>query len=87
MKTGKIDVRLLTGSAIFGIGWGMSGICRKLALSCAIYPQIISLGLILILAGPGLVNFGLSLSTGADLREMVSFASWLGCMAFGGLLV
>jgi hypothetical protein len=23
----KIDARLLTGSAIFGIGWGLSGIC------------------------------------------------------------
>jgi len=65
VKTGKIDVRLLAGSAIFGIGWGMSGICP----------------------GPGLVNFGLSLSTRADFAEIASFASWLGCMALGGLLV
>jgi uncharacterized membrane protein YedE/YeeE len=26
---GKVDARLLIGSAIFGVGWGMAGICRK----------------------------------------------------------
>lgn len=30
VKTGEIDARLLVGSAIFGLGWGMTGICRKL---------------------------------------------------------
>lgn len=40
-----------------------------------------------LIAGPGLVNFGLSLSPGADLHEIAPFASWLGCMALGGLLV
>lgn len=29
VKTGKIDTRLLVGSAIFGLGWGIAGICRK----------------------------------------------------------
>jgi uncharacterized membrane protein YedE/YeeE len=33
VATGKIDSRLLIGSAIFGIGWGMTGICRKRAKS------------------------------------------------------
>jgi len=37
VKTGGIDARLLVGSAIFGVGWGMSGICRKLAQSFLIY--------------------------------------------------
>lgn len=37
VKTGKIDAKLLIGSAIFGIGWGMTGICRKLAQSILIY--------------------------------------------------
>jgi uncharacterized protein len=32
-KIDKIDGRLLIGSAIFGLGWGMTGICRKRALS------------------------------------------------------
>ena len=33
VKPGKIDARLLFGSAIFGVGWGMAGICRKLPRS------------------------------------------------------
>lgn len=27
-KAGKIDAKLLVGAAVFGIGWGMAGICR-----------------------------------------------------------
>jgi uncharacterized membrane protein YedE/YeeE len=30
--TAKIDAKLLTGSAIFGIGWGLSGFCPGPAL-------------------------------------------------------
>lgn len=37
VKTDKIDARLLVGSAIFGLGWGMAGICRKRAQSILIY--------------------------------------------------
>lgn len=29
VEPSKIDARLLIGSALFGIGWGMAGICRK----------------------------------------------------------
>lgn len=36
VKTGKIDARLLVGSAIFGLGWGITGICRKPAQSILI---------------------------------------------------
>jgi hypothetical protein len=25
---GKVDLNLMTGAAIFGIGWGLAGICR-----------------------------------------------------------
>jgi uncharacterized membrane protein YedE/YeeE len=28
-KKGKVDAQLLTGAALFGVGWGMVGICRK----------------------------------------------------------
>lgn len=31
-KKGKVDGRLLAGAALFGIGWGIEGICRKLLL-------------------------------------------------------
>jgi hypothetical protein len=37
VKSDKIDTRLLVGSAIFGLGWGMTGICRKLTQSILIY--------------------------------------------------
>jgi hypothetical protein len=28
-RKGKVDAQLLTGAAVFGIGWGIEGICRK----------------------------------------------------------
>jgi hypothetical protein len=28
-KKGKVDVRLLVGAAVFGVGWGIEGICRR----------------------------------------------------------
>ena len=40
VKTGKIDGRLLVGSAIFGLGWSMTGICRKRAQSYPIVNHI-----------------------------------------------
>lgn len=31
-KGGKIDSKLLIGSSIFGVGWGLTGVCRKLLI-------------------------------------------------------
>jgi hypothetical protein len=31
-KGGEIDSKLLIGSSIFGVGWGLAGICRKLLI-------------------------------------------------------
>ena len=28
-RKGKVDGRLLAGAAVFGVGWGIEGICRK----------------------------------------------------------
>lgn len=28
-RKGKVDAQLLAGAAVFGIGWGIEGICRK----------------------------------------------------------
>lgn len=32
-KAGKVDLKLIGGAAIFGIGWGLAGICRACYLS------------------------------------------------------
>jgi hypothetical protein len=31
-KGGKIDSKLLIGSSLFGVGWGLAGLCRKLLI-------------------------------------------------------
>ena len=31
-KTAEIDMKLVLGATIFGIGWGLGGICRELYL-------------------------------------------------------
>ena len=28
-RKGKVDARLLAGAAVFGVGWGIEGICRR----------------------------------------------------------
>lgn len=35
--SGRIDSRLLIGSALFGIGWGLSGLCPGPAISGLVY--------------------------------------------------
>jgi len=42
VEPGKVDARLLIGSAVFGIGWGMAGICRKLPQSIMTYIFVLS---------------------------------------------
>lgn len=81
-KGGKIDSRLLIGSTIFGVGWGMAGICREFSF------LILDVMLLLIrslTAGPGLVNFGRALGSGG--QALAPYAGWLASMIIGGLLV
>jgi hypothetical protein len=48
----KIDARLLGGSAIFGIGWGLSGLCPGPAIAdLAIVPRDVILFVIAMAAG------------------------------------
>ncbi|KAH9173591.1 hypothetical protein EDB89DRAFT_1958676 [Lactarius sanguifluus] len=61
-KKGKVDARLLTGAALFGVGWGIEGICP----------------------GPGLINFGWALATGANVKPL---ATWLTAVIIGGFVV
>ncbi|KAN0139545.1 hypothetical protein V8E53_002661 [Lactarius tabidus] len=62
-KKGKVDGRLLVGAALFGVGWGIEGICP----------------------GPGLINFGWALATGA--ASIKPLATWFAAVVVGGFLV
>ncbi|MHA1549045.1 MAG: DUF6691 family protein [Alphaproteobacteria bacterium] len=47
----KIDRRLVAGSAIFGIGWGLSGLCPGPAIAdLALVPQSVSIFVLAMLA-------------------------------------
>jgi len=61
-KKGRLDGRLLAGAALFGVGWGIEGICP----------------------GPGLINLGRALATGANIKPL---ATWLTAVVIGGFLV
>jgi uncharacterized membrane protein YedE/YeeE len=43
-RTGKIDVRLLAGAALFGFGWGIAGICRKSSSHPSGHAAVLALG-------------------------------------------
>jgi uncharacterized membrane protein YedE/YeeE len=48
----KIDTPLVVGAAVFGIGWGMSGICPGPAISLlAFWPQYLPIYLLALFAG------------------------------------
>ena len=80
-RVGEIDTQLLVGSAIFGVGWGLAGICREfLSLSLSSSPFADRH----YLAGPALVNFGRALGSGG--QAMTPYAVWLASMVAGGLL-
>jgi uncharacterized protein len=54
---GKIDARLLSGAALFGVGWGLAGYCPG--------PALVSLAS----AAPGVLVFVLALVLGSKLTE------------------
>jgi uncharacterized membrane protein YedE/YeeE len=54
----RIDTRLIAGSALFGVGWGMSGICPGPAISLiAFLPDNLWIFLVAMLAGSYLGSF------------------------------
>lgn len=79
-KNTKVDFNLVLGAAIFGVGWGLGGICREL-LASILGTCVLTSGLI---AGPGLVNLGRALASGSGIQQS---AVWVGSVALGGLLV
>lgn len=74
----KIDARLVGGSVLFGIGWGICGVCRECLIG---FRPISELETCHYKAGPALVNFGRALYTGENISVG---ASWLLAMLFGG---
>jgi uncharacterized membrane protein YedE/YeeE len=59
-ERGAIDARLLFGSALFGVGWGLSGYCPG--------PALVSLAS----AAPGVLLFVLALIVGSKLASGLS---------------
>jgi hypothetical protein len=61
----RIDPQLVFGSAIFGIGWGMSGICPGPAISLiAFWPQYLPVYLLALFVG----SYGASIVIPSDRR-------------------
>lgn len=77
-KGGPIDLKLLSGAALFGVGWGSSGMCRMcFPISKNAYSHRTP-------AGPGLVNLGRSLITGTNI---LPYATWVAATVIGGLFI
>jgi uncharacterized membrane protein YedE/YeeE len=63
--TMKIDARLLGGSALFGIGWGLAGLCPGPGLaSLATYPREAGVFVAAMLVGMGVFHLADRLSLG-----------------------
>jgi uncharacterized membrane protein YedE/YeeE len=64
---GRIDMRLIVGSALFGVGWGMAGFCPGPALASLVTgSSSVALFVVSMLAGMGLYR---ALAGSALLRE------------------
>ncbi len=78
-QDGTIDVELLVGAGIFGIGWGLSGVCRE----CQYQDVEFMLIFLMYVAGPGLVNLGRAIVAGTELLQIIG---WVAGVAVGGLM-
>ena len=80
----KIDAKLVLGAALFGVGWGMTGICRACPIT---FPLIGDSDVVgtdnCDAAGPGVVNAGRAWATGAETSQAIA---WLGSLVVGGFL-
>jgi uncharacterized membrane protein YedE/YeeE len=91
-RKGKVDGRLFAGAALFGIGWGIAGICRKSSSHPPYHAAMLLYSAwtatddhhcIIHIAGPALVNFGWALASTADIKPL---ATWLSAVIIGGFL-
>ncbi|WP_156840864.1 DUF6691 family protein [Novosphingobium aquimarinum] len=56
--THNLDVRLVGGAALFGIGWGLAGLCPGPAIaSLAVHPEPAAIFVAAMVAGMGLFRF------------------------------
>jgi hypothetical protein len=78
-QDGAIDVELLVGASIFGVGWGLSGICREYRCQDGEFILIFLMDV----AGPGLVNLGRAIVAGTGLLHTIG---WVTGVAVGGLM-
>ena len=80
----KIDTKLVLGAALFGVGWGMTGICRACPIPILLFgdPDVVGTDN-RDAAGPGVVNAGRAWSTGAETSQAIA---WLGSLVVGGFL-
>lgn len=84
-KGGEIDRRLLVGAAIFGIGWGIEGLCRTSNSPSQPFCEPAVEHFPPCIAGPVLVNLGI---TGIQRNPTFwALASWLASFVLGGTLV
>ena len=83
-KKGKVDGRLLAGAALFGVGWGIEGICRKLLLGRHAARSPLMIAILTCVAAPGLINFGWALATGSNIKPLATFFA---AVVIGGFLV
>lgn len=66
-----VDARLLIGAILFGIGWGIEGICRESSLAVREVTYIYNP------AGPGLVNLGRSIFSASIQDSSFGLNRWV----------
>ena len=75
----EVDIKLVVGAGIFGVGWGLAGICRECEQRWGQSVLIFFLDI----AGPGLVNLGRAIVAGTRLRRTIG---WAIGVAVGGMM-
>ena len=79
----RIDTKLLVGSAIFGVGWGLSGYCPGPAITALGFGLPAALGFVVaMIAGTRLGD--LVLGRGADDRGRATCSAEASCAGRGG---
>jgi len=76
-----IDIKLIGGCVIFGLGWGLTGICRTWYTNR--HHTLVDIGFLDTAAGTGIVNVGRALGNGQIISP---YAVWTAAMVVGGII-